>query len=418
MLDAPRVVLLMSSSAGYDRGILRGIARYIQHHGPWVVFLSGDQRGLPSPPMESVTNQSAMSRNKSKGPRIRRVGSSFNLRALNASGVIGRLCPPEVAEAVLASGLPAVAMDLTDEQLSEKSPLRNISELRPDAHKIGGMAAEHLLDRGYRRFGFCGYPNENWSRWRGEGFVERLKEAGHECKVYQPPGHKIHPAWNQEQRAVTAWLQALRKPAGVMATNDVRGRQVVEACAIGGIHVPDDIAVIGADEDHVLSSLSNPPLSSVALNAEQGGYRAAELLHGMMSGRVKEKQLILVEPLWTVARLSTNIIAIEDREVAGAVMFIRDNARRPIGVRNVVKHSAMSRRALEIRFQQSLGRSIREEIQRVRLAWVKQLLVETDLPIAKIADCTGFSSPSYLCDVFRRETGTTAAAYRRSNLPS
>ena len=156
----------------------------------------------------------------------------------------------------------------------------------------------------------------------------------------------------------------------------------------------------------------------MALNAEQGGYRAAELLHGMMSGQVKEKQLLLVEPLWVVARPSTNVIAMEDRDVAAAVMYIRENARRSIGVEDVVKHSAMSRRALEIRFQRTLGRSVREEIQRVRLGWVKQLLVETDLSIAKIADCTGFSSQSYLSGVFRRETGTTLAAYRCDNRTS
>lgn len=405
----------MSSGAGYDRGMLRGIASYIQHHGPWVSFLAGDQRGLPAPPMESVTHQSAAGGSMSGS---RRTASSLNLRALGATGVIGRLYPPNVAEAVVASGLPVVAMDLTDEQLSERSPLRLISEIRPDAHKAGRMAAEHLLDRGFRRFGFCGYPNENWSRWREEGFRQRLKEAGYECEVFRASRRKSHPAWNQEQPAVTAWLQSLQKPVGVMATNDVRGRQVIEACAIGGIHVPDDIAVVGADDDHVLSAFSNPPLSSVALNSEQGGYQAAKLLDDMMSGRVREQRLILVEPLWVVARPSTDVIAIEDREVAAGVMYIRDNARRPIGVQEVVKHSAVSRRALEIRFHQSLGRSIREEIQRVRLGWVRQLLVETDMSIAKIAECTGFSSQTYLSGVFRRETGTTLAVYRRANRPS
>jgi LacI family transcriptional regulator len=228
----------------------------------------------------------------------------------------------------------------------------------------------------------------------------------------------LQPAWNREQGAVTAWLQKLQKPVGVMATNDVRGRQVMEACAIGGIRVPDDVAVIGADDDHILSAFTNPPLSSVALNAERGGYQAAELLDGMMSGRVKEKQLILVDPLWVVARPSTDVLAVEDRDVAVAIMFIRNNARKLIGVDDVAAHSAISRRSLEIRFQKSLGRSIREEIQRVRLSWVKQLLVETNLSLSKIAECTGFSGQSYLCDVFHRETGITLAGYRREKRSS
>jgi LacI family transcriptional regulator len=199
MLDTPRVDLLISSGAGYDRGLLRGIARYARHCGPWVTFLAGDQRGLPSPPMESVTTQSAAS--TSSGSH--RIASSLDLRALGATGVIGRLYPPHVAEAVAASGLPVVAMDLTDEQLSEKSPLRLISEIRPDSHKAGRMAAVHLLDRGFRRFGFCGYPHENWSRYREEGFRQRLTEAGCECESFQPPRRKSRPAWNQEQTAVT-----------------------------------------------------------------------------------------------------------------------------------------------------------------------------------------------------------------------
>jgi LacI family transcriptional regulator len=415
MLDVPRVVLLMSSGAGYDRGLLRGIARYAAHHGPWVTFLAGDQRGLPSPPLESVTNQSSMGGSLSGSDPT---ALMRDLRSLGATGVIGRLYPPHVADAVLASKLPVVAMDLTEEQLSERSPLRFFSEIRPDAHKLGRMAAEHLLDRGFRRFGFCGYPLENWSQWREEGFRERLAEAGHGCDVFRPHCETIQPAWNEEQSAVTAWLQSLQKPVGVMATNDVRGRQVVEACAIGGIHIPDEIAVVGGDDDHILSAFSTPPLSSVALNSEQGGYQAAELLDGMMSGRVKEQRLLLVEPLWVVTRPSTDVVALEDRDVAMAAMYIRDHARTPIGVGDVVKQSSVSRRVLEVRFQKSLGRSIREEIQRVRLNWVKQLLIETDLPIEKITDYAGFSSRSYLSEVFRRETGDTLAVFRRKQRPS
>jgi LacI family transcriptional regulator len=414
MLDIPRVVLLMSAGAGYDRGLLRGIARYIQHHSRWVTFLDGYQRGLPAPPMDSITTQSTSLHAKSSK---RSVISPPDFRALGATGIIGRLYPPSVADAVAASGLPVVAMDLTDAQLSEGSPLRLISEIRPDSQMAGRMAAEHLLDRGFRRFGFCGYPHEIWSRHREEGFRQRLKEAGYECDVFLSPSRNSQPAWDQEQPYVTAWLQKLQKPVGIMGANDVRGRHVIEACAIGGIHVPDSVAVVGADEDHVLSAFSNPPLSSVAFNTEQAGYRAAELLDGMMSGRIKKQQLIIVEPLWVVTRLSTDVVAVEDQDAARAAMYIRDHARTPITVNDVVKHSAISRRVLEIRFHKSFGRTLREEIQRVRLNWVKQLLVETNLPIEKVATSAGFSDRSHLSNVFRRETGTTLAAFRREKCP-
>jgi len=182
--------------------------------------------------------------------------------------------------------------------------------------------------------------------------------------------------------------------------------------------VPNDVAVVGVDEDQVLSELSNPPLSSVALDGEQGGYRAAELLHRLMLGEVSQQQRLLVEPLWVVSRLSTEVFAVEDREVAAAVKYIRENARRPIQVVDVVEHLDISRRALEIRFQRSLGWSIREEIERVRIGLAKQLLVETDLPLAKIAATTGFSSDDYMAKVFRASTNMTLAQYRRAHRSS
>jgi LacI family transcriptional regulator len=221
--------------------------------------------------------------------------------------------------------------------------------------------------------------------------------------------------WNLEQPAITAWLNSLPKPVGLMACNDVRGRQIIEACSLGEMHVPNEVAVVGVDEDRLLSELSNPPLSSVALNAEQGGFRAAALLDDLMSGRSSVRQTLLVEPLWVVTRPSSDVLAIEDRDVAAAVAFIRKNAKRPIGVQDIVKQTAMSRRALEIRFQRCLGRSIRDEIERIRLEWTKQLLVETDLPLGKIADCAGFGSQSYLSKVFHETIGITLTQYRRDH---
>jgi LacI family transcriptional regulator len=200
---------------------------------------------------------------------------------------------------------------------------------------------------------------------------------------------------------------------GIMACNDVRGRQLLEAATLGDIDVPHEVAVVGVDDDPLLCELSNPPLSSVAFNARLGGYRAAELLDGLMSRRLKRPQQIDVEPLWVVPRRSTDAVAVDDAEVASALRYIRENARRAIGVSDVVWHAAISRRTLEIRFHTVLGRSVREEIERVRLSWTRQLLVETDLPAAKIAELAGFSSFSYANKVFRRETGEPPAQYRR-----
>lgn len=407
-----KVVLLMSPFAGYDRGLLYGIARYARFSGFWVFYLSGDHPGLPFPEMEAVTGASIGLERISKGHRGRTLP---DLRSLGATGFIGRIQSPKIAEVVLSSGLPAVAMDLSDEQLAEDNPLSRISEIRPDSHKAGRMAAEHLLERGFRHFAFCGYARRTWSQRRHEGFAWRLAESGFSCQAYESSQRSSLLPWQREQPAVTAWLKSLPKPLGLMTCNDVRGRQVIEACAIAGMHVPNDVAVVGVDRDSLLSDLSNPPLSSVAMNTTQAGYQAAELLHGMMLGKIHQPQRVTVDPLWVVPRLSTEVIAVEDPAVAIALRYLRENARRPIGVRDVVNHSALSRRALEIRFQNSLGRSIRDEIERLRLNWTRQMLLETELPITKIAELAGFASQSYLSKVFHRATDTTLARYRRDH---
>ena len=198
-----------------------------------------------------------------------------------------------------------------------------------------------------------------------------------------------------------------------MACNDFRGRQVIEGCLQAGLRVPDDVAVVGVDEDRLLCELANPPMSSVVLNLERAGYQAAELLDGLMSGRVRQPQRILVEAMWVIPRRSTDVVAIEDRHVAAAARFIRDHCREAITVTDVVSKSGISRRSLEIRFQQLLGRSIRQQIQQTRLAWSKRLLLETNLSAEKVAQVSGFSSLSYMSSVFHRELGTTLTDFRR-----
>jgi LacI family transcriptional regulator len=412
MPKMPRIVLLMSPGQGYERGLFRGIARYAQHYGPWV-FLPFWEQGIMEKVLPLGVDLEIL---RHKQERRRSKSLVQTLRRLEATGVIGRLVTPEIIEAIFALKLPTIGMDLSDEQLADRRFIDRVSEIRPDAHKVGRMAAEHLLERGFRRFGYCGHPKApNWSRMRGEGFCERLREAGFGCDKYEPPRTRSSHVWNREYPFVMAWLRSLKKPVGIMACNDIRGRQVIEACSLGAMHVPNDAAVVGADEDTLLSELANPPLSSIALNGERGGYQAAELLHRMMRGEVKEPRRILVDPLWVTPRLSTDVIAIEDRDVAETVHYIRQNARRPIRILDIVQHLGVSRRALEIRFHRSLGWSIREEIERVRIQFAKQLLAETDLSAAKIAENTGFSGEGYLGKVFHRVTKTTLAQYRREH---
>lgn len=384
MNPVPKVALLIETSRGYGRGVLRGIVRYARHHGPWSFYVTPGDFEQALPKMEQW----------------------------GGTGIVARIETPKVAKAILATGLPAVALDLSDEQLRPDNPLSQVSELVSDSYHAAQMAAEHLLERGFQHYAFIGIAGRVWSRRREESFCERIVAAGLQPHVYRPPRQKQDRAWDREQATMADWLRSLPKPVGLMACNDDRGREVLEACRAAGVHVPEEVAVVGVDNDSLLCELADPPLSSVALNAERGGYQVAGLLEKMMRGRVRKPKRIVVEPLHVVTRRSTDIVALDDREVAAALRFIHHNATGPIHIDDVVRHLQVSRRALEIRFQQAVGRSIHAEIQRVRLQRAKRLLLETDLPMPKVAAASGYGSASYLGQVFRHVLGMTPAKYR------
>ena len=275
------------------------------------------------------------------------------------------------------------------------------------------MAAGHLLQRGYHHYAFVGVARRVWSQRRETSFCQSIKAAGFPVQVYKPSGAGRDRVWEREQPVLADWLRRLPKPVGVMACNDDRGREVLEACRAAGIRVPEEIAVIGVDNDDLLCELADPPLSSVVLNAEGVGYRAAALLDQMMRGRSRKPQRLIAEPLFVVTRHSTDMVAIDDAEAAAALRFIHDHAMEPIQVSDVVRHVQISRRNIEIRFQNSVGRTLHAELQRVRLERAKRFLAETNIPIPQVAESVGYRTPSYFIQVFRAAHGMTPAKYRR-----
>jgi LacI family transcriptional regulator len=200
---------------------------------------------------------------------------------------------------------------------------------------------------------------------------------------------------------------------GVFACFDGRAQQVLEACQVAGLAVPETVAVLGVDDDEVVCELSDPPLSSVLPNARRTGYEAAALLAGLMAGR----KVVLadskeVEPIRVVERRSTEALAVRDRHVAEALRYIRAHAHDGIGVKDVLQAVPVSRTLLERKFTRLIGESPHRWIKRQQLERARQLLAETELPIARIADLAGFESASYLSASFRRETGENPRAFR------
>jgi len=276
------------------------------------------------------------------------------------------------------------------------------------------MAAEYLHNRGLRQFAYCGFDDMPWSRNRHKSFQQRIAEAGFEIHSYSQPKSRIKRLWQNEQKFLADWLKSLPKPIGLMACNDDRGQDVLNACKVAGLDVPDDIAVLGVDNDELICDLSRPPLTSVALNTERAGYEAAELLDKLIKGDEKmANQTIMVRPTNVVTRQSTEILAIEDREVIRAVRYIRQHTKKAIQVTDVVGVTNLSRRVLEKRFRKVLSRSILKEIRRSRVNQIAGMLVETNQSILQIALASGFTDANHISRYFQREKGISPVAYRK-----
>lgn len=376
-----RVVLMIETSSGYGRDVLRGIMRYIRSHEEWTVFL--EHRALTS-----------------ELPRW--------LADWHGDGVISRSPTPWLWETARRNGVPLV-------NLVDRRELRAAPSVFSDQEAIGRLGAEHLLERGFSRFGFCGFVDENWSDGRGRGFIDRLRSARCAVEVYESAwmGPEVR-AWDEEQRELCAWVRGLPKPCGVLACNDLRARQVLEACRLCGLAVPEEVAVLGVDNDELLCQLCHPPLSSVIPDTEQIGYQAAELLARMMRGEEVDSSILRLPPLGVATRQSTDSLAISDPQIAAAARFIREGACRGVSVGDVVRHVSLSRSALERGFRKYLRHSPQQEIRHVQLKRCKDLLAETDLPMERIAQLCGFRHPEYMHVVFKRTFHTTPGAFRKS----
>lgn len=373
------VALLVETSNAYARGVLAGVVAYVRGHEPWSLHLPELGRG-DSPPAW--------------------------LARWRGDGIIARIETPEIARAVARTGLPVV-------DVSAGRHLPSAPWVETDDRAIARLAAEHLLERGFRTLGYCGDPRFNWSRWREEYFVRRAAEAGLRAQVYRSRS----PAPDRERRELAEWARRLPKPAGVLACYDIMAQRLLDACRDAGIAVPDEVAVLGVDDDPLLCDLASPPLSSVIPNTRRTGYEAAALLARRMAGERVPPEAVLIPPLGIHTRQSTDVLALEDRDIAAAVRFVREHACDGATVADLLKAVPLSRRVLESRYRKATGRTPHEDLLRIRIGRVQQLLAETDHSLERIAGLAGFNHPEYMSVAFKRETGMTPGQYRRRARP-
>ena len=379
--SASRVAVLVDTASTWGRGIISGIHNYSRKQRGWQMFLEprGVEEALLVP------------------------------RGWCGEGIIARIGTPEMARRLRRQKLPVVNVS------GIHLPGVEFPRVTNDVGEVARMAVHYFSDRGYKHFAYLSLCGLEYVVRQRDAFVSATAAAGFDCTVHgiKSNSGSQAPDWNLKLDKLGRWLQSLPKPVAILTWSG--GREVIHACEHAGLRVPEEVAILSGSEDELLCECSPIPISGVVAACEQIGYEAAALLDRLMRGRPAPKSPRVIPPLRVITRQSTDTTAISDRALIAALGFIRENAVRPILVDDVAAHSGVSRRVLERRFKETLRRSPTDQIAQDRLARVKAILLETDLPIHDVAQRCGFGSPEYMTCVFRTKLGITPLRYRRDS---
>lgn len=376
-----RIILLVETSRAFGRQLIIGIARYSRLHGPWSFYKE------PTDLKSSIPH----------------------LTNWKPDGIIMR--DSLITKELIKLKIPTILA------IHNSLYPKDLPVIKTDSFSIAKMASEHLLEKGLKNLAFCGFNNYEWSEERGLYFNQLNNKAG--CKTYnyfQPKNIKKY-GWENEQKYLIEWINTLPKPIGIFACNDDRGQHILEVCKTINFKIPEDVAVIGVDNDPMICEIGDPPLTSIALNVEAAGFEAAKLLDHLINKKKNYRKQIVVTPSHIVQRQSTDIFAINDKEVTMAINYIINNAKNKILVNDVVKTVGVSRRTLEKKFRKAIHRSIYNEIQQVRVESITKLLLETDLPISQITSLFNFTDVEHISRYFKKEKGIGLRQFRKIHQP-
>jgi LacI family transcriptional regulator len=379
--QTPNVAVLVDTATEWGRRLIRGVTQYAQCHGSWYLWTrpNSQHRAIRLPP------------------------------GWHGQGIIARVASRATFRHVTATGLPVVNVS------AFQVPGVELPGVTIDLPAAARLAAEHFFDRGLAHFAYCGPEDHPQVEPHHQAFVRAIDEAGFLCHTYSRRRARLGPRWRDQQRNLCDWLRKLPKPIGILTWTNDRGQEVIHACRVTGLLVPEEVAVLAADDDPLMCEACQPPLSGIALTSEQIGFEAAALLDRLMQGQAVPERPILIEPSPVIERQSTDTLAMEDRDLALAVAFIRSHASEPIQVSDVLREVPLSRRQFERRFVAALGRTPAEEIRRAHLNRARHLLLHTEMPIPDVASAAGFASREYMAQVFRKELGVSPLRYRLRN---
>lgn len=378
MKKLPKIILMIEPIGEYVQGLLRGIAQYSNTKGPWVFYREPGKHEGTLPQLS---------------PEL-------------ADGIIAKIPNTVWARKKLPPSVPTIL-------IGYKEIVPGMPQIFGDTEAIGKLAAEYFINKGFRNFAFCGFDEFHWSRERGKSFKSFLKTKGYKVHLYKNLKGAVRKSWQLEQQDIAKWLKTLPTSTAVLACNDDRGQHLITACKLARLRIPDDISILGVDNDKFVCSLTYPPLSSIALGTENAGYEAAELLSKMMRNKKLINTGIMVRPTHIITRQSTDIIAIEDNSLSDAINYIQKHSNMDISVDDIAESVMVSRRRLERKFRKLLNKSVYEVIRYIRVNKIISMLLETNLTIAQIGLAMGFKDITHTGRYFKEETGLSPLAYRQ-----
>lgn len=370
-----KIGLMLKPSIGYDRGITRGIAKYSKLYGPWSFY------SIPGRPRESLPHW-----------------PNWDL-----DGIV--LTDEYDVTIVHEKNIPCISMLKRDE-------IKGVPNIVPNNEEVGLMGANYFLERGFKNFAFCSEKGIKWAKRRYESFRRTIESRDFKVHLFYIQVDKIAISARLKQ---IDRIKSLPKPLAVLTANDNCGRQFVDMCRQADISVPEEVSVLGVDNDEFVCGLSNPQLSSIVFGTENAGYEAAKRLDIMIEGKGdhNDNSNIFVQPVKIFQRQSTSLFAVEDPVVAEAINFISRNEKKPIQVSDVSDHTCVSSKILQKKFKQSLGRTVHAEIRRFRANYIAKLLLETNLTVSEIAYSMGYTCDNHMSRFFQKVKGMTITQYRR-----
>lgn len=382
-----KIILLLDFAEEYSKSLLKGISKYSAEHGPWTYCR------MPLYYRETIGIEGILEWAKDWG----------------ADGIIGQLYNEMDIQKILDSKIPIIAQDF-------KERFEELPNITGSYREAGLMGASYFLQKGFKNFAFYGFNNIVWSRERAEGFEAKIQSLGYKVHYFEHRKSRSTDLWYFKSNSLSKWLLSLPKPIALMTCDDNQGLHITEACKQNKIRIPEEVAVLGVDNDEMLCELSDPPLSSIGLDIEKGGYDTAKLMEHMIENGHDDHYDIFVKPTQIITRQSTDIYATNDDHIASTLKYIHKNIEKNLQVDEVVKQVPLSRRTLEKRFLHITGYPIYKYIFNLRIEKFTQKLLETDQTIFEIAMDLGLTDSKNIARQFKQLKGYNPIEYRKQYL--